>query len=83
MKILLFGEIVFYCDVNLWIVIWWIESGKFKGFKLFGRGNNCVFVDDFIEFFNDYGMFILEVLMSDVVFLILIVDDEMFVVKFI
>ena len=40
MKTLTSGEIATYCDVNLRTVIRWIESGKLKGFKLPGRGNN-------------------------------------------
>ena len=42
MKTLTSGEIASYCDVNLRTVIRWIESGKLKGFKLPGRGNNRV-----------------------------------------
>jgi two-component system response regulator VicR len=81
MKTLSSGEIASYCDVNLRTVIRWIESGKLKGFKLPGRGNNRVLVDDFIEFLNDHGMPIPEALMSDAAPSILIVDDEMPVAK--
>ena len=50
MKTLTSGEIASYCDVNLRTVIRWIESGKLKGFKLPGRGNNRVLVEDFVAF---------------------------------
>ena len=50
MKTLTSGEIATYCDVNLRTVIRWIESGKLKGFKLPGRGNNRVLVSDFVSF---------------------------------
>lgn len=83
MKMLILGEIVLYCDVNLCIVIWWIESGKLKGFKFFGCGNNRVLVEDFVVFFEWYDMLIFDLLKGIVMFLILIVDDEMLVVKFI
>lgn len=83
MKILIFGEIVEYCDVNFWMVIWWLESGKLKGFKLFGCGNNWVLINDFIDFLECYNMLILDNLKFEVLLFILIVDDELLVVKFI
>lgn len=81
MKTLTSGEIATYCDVNLRTVIRWIESGKLKGFKLPGRGNNRVLVEDFIEFLERHDMPIPDVLKGTATPSILIVDDEMPVAK--
>ncbi len=81
MKTLTSGEIATYCDVNLRTVIRWIESGKLKGFKLPGRGNNRVLVEDFIEFLERHEMPIPEALKNTTSSSILIVDDEMPVAK--
>ena len=81
MKTLTSGEIASYCDVNLRTVIRWIESGKLKGFKLPGRGNNRVLVEDFIEFLERHDMPIPDALRGIASPSILIVDDEMPVAK--
>jgi excisionase family DNA binding protein len=81
MKTLTSGEIATYCDVNLRTVIRWIESGKLKGFKLPGRGNNRVLVEDFIEFLERHEMPIPDALKGTVIPSILIVDDELPVAK--
>ena len=81
MKTLTSGEIAAYCDVNLRTVIRWIESGKLKGFKLPGRGNNRVLVEDFIEFLERHNMPIPEALKGTANPAVLIVDDEMPVAK--
>jgi two-component system response regulator VicR len=54
MKTLTSGEIAGFCDVNLRTVIRWIDKGHLKSFKLPGRGNNRVLVNDFLSFLNDY-----------------------------
>lgn len=56
MKTLTTGEIAKICDVNLRTVIRWIERGELKGFKLPGRGNNRVLVEDFVSFLEQHGM---------------------------
>lgn len=81
MKTLTSGEIASYCDVNLRTVIRWIESGKLKGFKLPGRGNNRVLVEDFVEFLERHDMPIPDALRGIASPSILIVDDEMPVAK--
>ena len=81
MKTLTSGEIASYCDVNLRTVIRWIESGKLKGFKLPGRGNNRVLIDDFIEFLEQHNMPIPAQLQGEATPGILIVDDELPVAK--
>ncbi len=81
MKTLTSGEIASYCDVNLRTVIRWIESGKLKGFKLPGRGNNRILVEDFIEFLERHDMPIPDALKGIASPSVLIVDDEMPVAK--
>ena len=81
MKTLTSGEIAEYCDVNLRTVIRWLESGKLKGFKLPGRGNNRVLINDFIDFLERHNMPIPDNLKPEASPLILIVDDELPVVR--
>jgi len=81
MKTLTSGEIASYCDVNLRTVIRWIESGKLKGFKLPGRGNNRILVEDFLSFLDEHNMPIPDALKGVATPSILIVDDEMSVAK--
>ncbi|WP_394222870.1 response regulator [Alteromonas gracilis] len=81
MKTLTSGEIASYCDVNLRTVIRWIDSGKLKGFKLPGRGNNRVLVEDFLSFLEAHDMPIPDSLKGVSAPSILIVDDEMPVAK--
>lgn len=50
MKTLTPGEIAQYCDVHQRTVSRWIASGQLKGFKLPGRGNYRVVLEDFISF---------------------------------
>lgn len=77
MQTLTSGEIAKYCDVNLRTVIRWLDSGKLKGFKLPGRGNNRILVSDFIRFLTEHNMPIPEELKPEASKLILIVDDEL------
>nr|WP_320134718.1 response regulator [uncultured Amphritea sp.] len=76
MKTLSTGDIAQWCDVNLRTVIRWIEKGDLKGFKLPGRGNNRVLVEDFIAFLDRHGMPVPEELQGFVNNCVLIVDDE-------
>ncbi|MEP1447635.1 MAG: response regulator [Paraglaciecola sp.] len=50
------GDIAQYCDVNLRTVIRWIDKGSLKGYKLPGRGNNRVTVDNFVLFLKENEM---------------------------
>jgi two-component system response regulator VicR len=76
MKTLSTGEIAKLCDVNLRTVIRWIERGALKGFKLPGRGNNRVRVEDFIAFLVEHDIPIPPELAGDDNRRVLIVDDE-------
>ncbi|MEP4891537.1 MAG: response regulator [Aliiglaciecola sp.] len=55
-KSLTTGDIAKYCDVNLRTVIRWIDKGSLKGYKLPGRGNNRVTVDNFVLFLRQNNM---------------------------
>ncbi|MBU2879199.1 MULTISPECIES: response regulator [Alteromonadaceae] len=55
-KSLTTGDIAEYCDVNLRTVIRWIDKGSLKGYKLPGRGNNRVTVDNFVLFLRENNM---------------------------
>ncbi len=76
MKTLTAGEIAKMCDVNLRTVIRWIDRGDLKGFKLPGRGNNRVQLEDFLHFLQQHGMPIPPELSGEENSRILIIDDE-------
>lgn len=76
MKTLTTGDIAKLCDVNLRTVIRWIDRGALKGFKLPGRGNNRVRVEDFIDFLNENGMPIPPELAGEGNRRVLVIDDE-------
>jgi excisionase family DNA binding protein len=74
-KSLTTGDIAQYCDVNLRTVIRWIDKGSLQGYKLPGRGNNRVTVDNFVAFLKENNMPIpAEFLPKNKT--ILIVDDD-------
>ena len=69
------GEIAKYCDVNLRTVIRWINKGSLKAYKLPGRGNNRVQIEDFLAFLSENDMPVPEDL-QPTKREVLIVDDE-------
>ncbi|WP_290698207.1 response regulator [Amphritea sp.] len=79
MKTLTSGDIANYLDVTQRTVIRWINSGKLKGFKLPGRGNNRIQTVDFIDFLKQNKIPIPDQLkeeFSPVSTSILLIDDE-------
>lgn len=76
MKTLTTGDIAKMCDVNLRTVIRWIDRGALKGFKLPGRGNNRVKVEDFIQFLQEHEMPVPAELEAEHNRRVLIIDDE-------
>lgn len=50
------GEIAQYCDVHQRTVSRWIAQGRLKGYKLPGRGNYRVLLNDFILFLQQQNM---------------------------
>jgi len=77
MKTLTTGDIAKYCDVNQRTVIRWLDKGALKGFKLPGRGNNRVKLDDFIKFLKQNGMPVPDELAEQGMPKVLVVDDEL------
>lgn len=74
MKTLTPGEIALYCDVHQRTVSRWIASGQLKGFKLPGRGNYRVVLEDFICFLNQQKIPVPASLTAAT--RVLVVDDE-------
>lgn len=50
------GEVAKYCAVNFRTVIRWIERGLLRAYKLPGRGDHRIAVDDFIAFLRKNDM---------------------------
>ena len=76
MKTLTTGDIAKMCDVNLRTVIRWIDRGALKGFKLPGRGNNRVRIEDFLVFLKEHDMPVPAELADVHNNRVLIIDDE-------
>lgn len=85
MKTLRPGEIAQYCDVHQRTVSRWIAQGQLKGYKLPGRGNYRVLLNDFILFLQKQKMPIPDDFITDAdanaaqhtsIKRILIIDDE-------
>jgi excisionase family DNA binding protein len=74
MKTLTPGEIAHYCDVHQRTVSRWIASGQLKGFKLPGRGNYRVVLEDFISFLQQQKIPVPHSLTTATT--VLVVDDE-------
>lgn len=55
-RVLTTGEAAKYCGVNFRTVIRWIERGRLSAYKLPGRGDHRIKVDDFIEFLESNDM---------------------------
>jgi len=47
------GEIAKYCGVNFRTVIRWIKRGHLRAYQLPGRGDNRVYMQDFLAFLNE------------------------------
>jgi len=50
------GEAARYCGVNFRTVIRWIERGQLKAYKLPGRGDHRICVEDFVGFLRENAM---------------------------
>ena len=74
-RILTTGEIAEYCGVNFRTVIRWIDRGILKSFKLPGRGDNRVQIQDFLDFLRVHDMPVPEEL-QETSRRVLIVEDD-------
>ena len=75
-KTLTTGEAANYCGVSFRTVIRWIERGKLKAFKLPGRGDNRIRVEDFINFLNENDIPIPSELQPQTKRVLVVDDDE-------
>jgi excisionase family DNA binding protein len=75
MRVLTTGEAAKYCGVNFRTVIRWIERGKLKAYKLPGRGDHRIQVDDFVAFMRENKIPVPEEL-AEVSRKVLIVEDQ-------
>jgi excisionase family DNA binding protein len=55
-QVLTTGEAAKYCGVNFRTVIRWIERGKLKAYKLPGRGDHRIQLEDFVAFMRENHM---------------------------
>ncbi|GAA6153833.1 response regulator [Pseudoteredinibacter isoporae] len=55
-RVLTTGEAAKYCGVNFRTVIRWIERGRLSAYKLPGRGDHRIKVEDFIRFLESNEM---------------------------
>lgn len=55
-KVLTTGEAAKYCGVNFRTVIRWIERGRLEAYKLPGRGDHRIRVEDFLSFLQTNEM---------------------------
>ncbi|MFB9885673.1 response regulator [Balneatrix alpica] len=74
-RMLTTGEVANYCGVNFRTVIRWIERGQLKAFKLPGRGDNRISLDNFIDFLHAHQMPVPQEL-QDSSRRVLIIEDE-------
>ncbi|MEW5250395.1 response regulator [Microbulbifer sp. 2201CG32-9] len=56
LHVLTTGEAARYCGVNFRTVIRWIERGQLKAYKLPGRGDHRICVEDFVGFLRNNAM---------------------------
>lgn len=70
------GEIAIHCGVDFRTVLRWIGKGYLKSFKLPGRGDNRVRVEDFLDFLSRHEIPIPGEFQPEDAKRILIVEDE-------
>jgi excisionase family DNA binding protein len=74
-KVLTSGEVAKLCNVNFRTVLRWIERGELAAYKLPGRGDNRIRMEDFLEFLSTSQMPVPEGFGPDKQ-KVLVVDDE-------
>lgn len=55
-KALTTGDVAKYCGVSFRTVIRWIESGRLNAYRLPGRGDNRINVEEFLQFLSEHDM---------------------------
>lgn len=74
-KVLTSGDVAKLCNVNFRTVLRWIERGDLSAYKLPGRGDSRIRIDDFLEFLADHQMPVPEGFRPEQR-KVLVVDDE-------
>lgn len=69
------GDVAKYCGVSFRTVIRWIEGGRLKAYRLPGRGDNRIHVDEFLRFLGEHDMPVPEEL-TDSQRRVLVVDSD-------
>ena len=69
------GDVAKYCGVSFRTVIRWIEGGRLNAYRLPGRGDNRIHVDEFLRFLGEHDMPIPEEL-SDSQRKVLVIERE-------
>lgn len=80
-RVLTSGEVAAYCNVHFRTVIRWIEKGRLKAYKLPGRGNNRIELQDFLNFLDENQMPVPYALKVSDSKKVLIVDDDVNMAK--
>lgn len=77
-QVLTTGEAAKYCGVNFRTVIRWIERGRLSAYKLPGRGDHRITVEDFVLFLESNDMPVPEELKPKTVSnKVLVVEDQL------
>jgi excisionase family DNA binding protein len=74
-RVLTTGEVARFCGVNFRTVLRWIERGQLVAYRLPGRGDHRIKMDDFLAFMAEHNLPIPEEF-SPKQARILVVDDE-------
>lgn len=75
-SVLTTGEVARYCSVHFRTVLRWIERGDLNAYKLPGRGDNRIRIEDFLSFLTEHDMPIPAELGEAANNKVLIVEDE-------
>ncbi|MAT15980.1 MAG: response regulator [Planctomyces sp.] len=75
-SVLTTGEVARYCSVHFRTVLRWIERGDLNAYKLPGRGDNRIRIEDFLNFLAEHEMPIPAELGEATNNKVLIVEDE-------
>ena len=76
LKVLTTGEAAKFCGVNFRTVIRWIDKGRLSAYKLPGRGDHRIKVDDFLVFLKENEMPIPEELLETRRSILVIEDQQ-------
>jgi len=79
-SVLTTGEVAKHCAVHFRTVLRWIERGQLRAYKLPGRGDNRIRIEDFLEFLTENNMPVPEEFQVNTK-QVLIIEDEPEVIR--